>query len=202
MDDIQTVYFHRSMYDGLQKIVDNYEQRDKECLFFAFLQNVFIDSLVMGVRRQIKRDQDSISLVRLLCELIETPEIVTRESYYALWRRIDPDKSSYMARDFSIFAESDAKHIDSSRIKKDLFELQNACNSAVHLADRRVAHKDIRGLDKDVTFEELLASLEVAGKIAKKYYLLFTAQDMELYPIPHILPWPRPWIDLYYKKDT
>jgi len=94
--------FHRSMYDGLQKIVDNYEQRDKECLFFAFLQNVFIDSLVMGVRRQIKRDQDSISLVRLLCELIETPEIVTRESYYALWRRIDPDKSSYMARDFSI----------------------------------------------------------------------------------------------------
>jgi hypothetical protein len=202
MDDIQTVYFHRSMYDGLQVIVDKYEQRDKECLFFAFLQNIFIESLVMGVRRQIKKNDDSISLARLLGELINNPEIVTRERFCALWQQTDSNKDYYMARDFSVYAKYDAKHIDSSRIEEDYSELVRACDSAVHLADRRVAHKDKRGLEKDVTFEELLSALEIAGKIVKKYYFLFTAKDMELYLIPQVLPWPRPWIDLYYQKDT
>lgn len=203
LGDIQTVYFHRSMYDGLRELVRHYEERDKECLFFAFVQNVFVDSLAMGIRRQIKCDRDSTSLVRLLRELMTSPQLVTRDGYHALCRSLNPSVSFYeVARDFSLFSEPDAAYIDVHRVEKDLSELQGICEPAVHLADRYIAHKDKRGLEKDVTIEELIAALDVVGKVAKKYYLLFTATDMELYLQPQVLPWPRPWVDLYHEHGS
>jgi hypothetical protein len=203
LDDIQTVYFHRSMYDGLRELIGKYEERDKECLFFAFLQNVFVDSLAMGIRRQIKCDRNSVSLARLLRELMISPQLVTRDGYYALCRTLDPSVPFYaVARDFSLFGETDATYIDARWVEKDLSKLRSICDPAIHLADRYIAHKDKRGLEKDVTLEELIAALDVLGNVAKKYYLLFTATDMELYLQPQVLPWPRPWVDLYYKQGS
>lgn len=199
LDDIQIVYFHRSMYDGLRTLVAKYDQQDKDTLFFAFLQNIFVDSLAMGIRRQSKSDGDSVSLLRLLSELQSAPDLVTREDYYSLWQRQDIMSHAFMARDFALFASQDASHIDPGLVQNDLLDLKNACDAAVHLADRRIAHRDKRGLDYDITLQQLLNALELVVKLAKKYYLLFTAKDMEMCPVPAILPWPRPWIDLYLK---
>jgi hypothetical protein len=203
MEDIQTVYFHRSMYDGLKEIVDKYEEADKECLFFSFLQNVYIDSLVMGLRRQIKNGtnkDNSISLVRLLEDIKKHPEVVTRESYYALWDQKHLININFAARAFSEYAEPDENQIDISRVEKDISMITEICKTAEYYADKRVAHRDKGVLKHDVTLEEILSALDSVGATVKKYFQLFTAKDMELYPIPQELPWPRPWIDLYFQK--
>lgn len=199
LDDIQQVYFHRSMYDGLRTLVAKYDQQDKDTLFFAFLQNIFVDSLAMGIRRHIKTDGDSVSLAGLLSELQSAPYLVTREDYYSLWQRQDIMNRAFMARDFALFASQDAPHIDLGLVQNDLRDLKKTCEAAVHLADRRIAHHDKRGLDYDIPLQKLLNALELVVKLAKKYYLLFTAKDMEMCPVPTILPWPRPWIGLYLK---
>jgi len=200
LDDIQTVYFHRSMYRGLSTLVAKYDQRDKNTLFFAFLQNIFVDSLSMGIRRQIKINKDSISLVRLLSELKEMPSFVTRKDYYDLWQKHDKGIDVFKARTFALFAAQDAHHIDGKIVEKDLLDLHDVCDRAVELADRRVAHRDKRGLEEDMTLQELLEELDFVGELVKKYYLLFTAKDIDLCPVPAELPWPRPWIDLFMKN--
>ncbi|MGO8763236.1 MAG: hypothetical protein ACLP2P_08905 [Desulfobaccales bacterium] len=203
MQDIQMVYFHRSMYDGLSELVEKYDQQDKETLFFAFLQNIFVDSLVMGIRRQIKaKDKNSISLAGLLGDIIKSPQLVTRKDYYDLWERHDPISHVFMVQSFSQFVAQDASHIDASLVQNDLDALKNACKSAESIADRRVAHRDKRGLSTDITLQEMVKALDRVGEIARKYYLLFTAADIELYPRVNDLPWPRPWIDLFYEKGT
>jgi hypothetical protein len=170
MDDIQMVYFHRNMYDGLIKLVEKYDQQDKETLFFAFLYNIFVDSLVMGIRRQLKgKDKNSISIARLL-------------------------------EDIKNYAANDAPDINKCDVKKDLAALKDACNSAETLADRRVAHIDKRSLEYDPTLQELIKDLEHVGQVASKYYGLIMKARIELYPRQNVLPWPRPWIDIYYKK--
>jgi hypothetical protein len=190
------------MYDGLRDLVARYDQHDRECLFFAFVQNTYVDSLVMGIRRQIKCDDNCISLARLLRELHDSPQLVTRDDYCALWPAPGPLSRASIGPDFSLFADAGAAHIDAARVDQDLRELNHACGTAVELADRRVAHRDRRGLTKDPTMDELVAALEVAGRIAKKYYLLFTATDVELHPVPTTLPWPRPWLDLAYAMTS
>ncbi len=107
-----------------------------------------------------------------------------------------------MVQTFSQFAAKDVSHIDAILVQNDLEALKNACKSAESLADRRVAHRDKRGLANDITLEELVKALDGVGEIARKYYLLFTTADIELYPRINELPWPRPWIDLFYEKGA
>lgn len=69
----------------VQKIIQENPKIQKPSSFYSFVGQWYSTAAVMSIRRQIKNQKDSISLARLLSEIIETPEILSRERFLSLY---------------------------------------------------------------------------------------------------------------------
>jgi hypothetical protein len=54
--------------------------------FYRYITSTYVSHVVIGLRRQLKTDHQSISLALLLQELAQTPEVLSREYYVALYK--------------------------------------------------------------------------------------------------------------------
>ena len=93
----------------LGDIVKNNPEIQKPNSFYKFVGETYFAYAVMGIRRQIKPQRDSISLVGLLKEIVEMPCILSRERFVGLYK----SNAQYEANhDFAQFARADADYID------------------------------------------------------------------------------------------
>jgi hypothetical protein len=167
-------------------------------MFFDFFINSYVDSVVMGIRRQLKANDDSISLAKLLKEIAENPESITRSDYHALFNDFNsPQKISLMEAEFNHFAEPMSPHIDGERVKRDLQSLKDICVAVEEYADRRVAHWDKKAPSLDFTLDDIFIALNSLGDLVKRYYSLFFASIVDMRPHPqysifHVFR--EPWI--------
>ena len=190
--DVDTLYFDRCMFQNVVDIVNANKQLDTQSLFFGFFERIYGDSIVMGIRRQLKDDSDSISLARLLREVKEQPNLVTRSDFYRTYsdrstrvtesiNRVAMDH--IMSETFDRFALSDSPHIDPARIERDIDKLKDACKEAELLADRYIAHWDRRRVPGfTVPFPNIYNAIDALGDMVKKYGLLFLGHELELCP--------------------
>ncbi len=191
--DVQMLYFYRDIFLGVHQIVEKNERIDKRSLFFSFFANIYIDSVVMGIRRQCKkkRNDDSVSLAKLLSEIAKHPELITRSNFNELYRNSNsPVKETYMREDFNRFADPGSSHIDGARVEKDIETLKDECKKAETYADKRVAHWDEKTLIDDLKWDDVLKPLDVLGDMVKRYNLLLLGLDVEIHPVP--------WYPIYH----
>lgn len=183
-DDVQTLYFYRYIFQEVVEIMNKNEQLDKQSPFFGFFVRIYGDSVVMGIRRQLKAQDDSISLARLLTEVAASPELVTRSDFYEIHKNYSSPLVDCIRRDtFDRFATPDSPHIDSARVKEDLQLLKDSCATAEEYADRRIAHWDRREPSLNLTFDSISKALDLLGDLVRRYYLLFFATDLTVLPI-------------------
>jgi len=184
-DDVQTLYLSRSIFTGVIDIVKKNQKIDKRSMFFGFFTSIYIDSMVMGIRRQLKIQCDSISLAKLLTEIAEKPTLITRADYYELFDNFtSPAKAAIMEDGFNRFAEPTSLKIDDDRVRKDLLSLKPICKAAEEYADHCVAHWDKKAPSLDLTIEDTFKSLDNLGDLVQRYYGLFFASNLKLEPIP------------------
>jgi hypothetical protein len=194
-DDLHHTYFYRDIFLGTIRLVEQNPRIDRRSFFFGFFQGIYVDSVVMAIRRQVKSQKDSVSLAGLLTELAANPEPVTRAGFLELYR--PSNSQSNGERDFATYAPVGASHIDAVRVIADLKALQMLAASAEEYADKRVAHWDKREPSSDLTTEVIFATLEELGRLVRKYYLLFFAADLVMSPVPqgpvfHVFE--EPWL--------
>lgn len=149
----------------------------------------------MAIRRQIKTNNDSISLSMLLKELIDNPTLVTRTEFVDLYGK--GHGRQFGERDFAAYAEDGQSHISASRVCQDLFNLLNLARNIEEHADRRIAHWDKREPLSELTPKIIFDALDELGNLTRKYYLLLFAADLELSPVPqepvfHVFQ--EPWL--------
>ncbi len=195
-EDVSRLYFARDVFTKILDIADNNERIDKKSLFFPFFNKIYADSVVMGIRRQLKKDKDSISLVKLLYELSEHPELVTRSDFYELYQTAR-SPLHHAEKIFNRFCEPNAVHINKTSVEDDIKELKELCKIAEEHADRRIAHWDKRPPAAELNLEDMYISVDMLGKLVQRYYLLFFATEVKLHPIPqypiyHIFE--EPWL--------
>lgn len=198
-EDIWDLNFSRDIFTEVVNIVKNNSAIDKQSPFFGFLVKTYVDSVIMGIRRQLKVDNNSISLAKLLTEIIETPELVTRDDFYSLYEGTNwPDqyRNATMEREFNGFAGPGSPCVDANRVQGDLDLLKRTCAAAEEFADRRVAHIDKRGLSLNLDLQGIFEALDSLGESVRRYQFLFHAKNVDMHPHPtrpiyHIfeLPW-------------
>ncbi len=223
--DVQMLYYSRDIFLRVNQIAEENDRIDKRSLFFGFFASVYIDSVVMGIRRQLKgapkttpkscpqcghavpskrkgRSDKSVSLARLLDEIVENPKLITYADFKELYRNLSPLVRVREARaqeDFSRFADpDDPDHIDVSHVRADVQALKDACAKAETYADKRVAHWDEGTPVDDLRWDDVFKPLDVLGDLVKTYNLLLLGLDVEIhpkpqYPIYHIFE--EPWVD-------
>lgn len=195
---VQLLYLYRRIFTEVDEIVQQNPGLDHDHIYFGFLANTYVDSLVSGVRRQLKEKDESISLTRFLRVLSQHPEIITREYFFAHYARGESSPAVRSVRDqqWARFAEPNAIHIDGRRIVADLENLKRIANKSEEYADKRIAHWDIKPPGTNLTLDEIYKSVDELGELVKTYDSLFFGSHLFVRPA---LPYPiaglfdQPW---------
>ncbi len=109
------------------------------------------DHAIMALRRQVKEDRQSISLVRLLRDI---------EANAAL------------------LSDGHGKPLLGTKVAADIHRLATVTASCERFADKRVAHHDRGKAPASPSYDELDAGLDELDTLFRKYYLLVTGKAM------------------------
>ena len=178
---------NRNIFLEVHDIINNNPKIQKPSSFYEFLGSVYAVSALMGLRRQVKIDEDSISFARLLKEICDTPEILSRNRFFAQYKGSTVEKiaklmgstvEKYESRNYDQFAGKTGDYVNPELIKLDLKELKSKAQKCEKYADQRVAHFDKKEISNIPTFTDLDNCIDFLEKLMKKYYLLFRASHL------------------------
>ncbi len=195
----------------LRQIVNSNPCIQKPHTFYNYLYDSYLSHVLMGLRRQIKSDRDSVSLVGLLEDIANQPQELSRSYYRSLCHQPDPPDfheielegqkqladlgittSSQLRQaipiedDFVRFSDASKTYVCPEMVRRDLHNLKTAVVACEDYADRRIAHRDKRTPQYIQTFEDLEtnldSALELLQQMYESYYLLFYAGSITVKP--------------------
>ena len=174
----------QQIYGEIRDIIKANPEIQRPNAFYRFLEDTYVDSGVMGARRQIKLHKDSISLAGLLREIIENPSVLSRKRFVELYRAGMQSGASCILDER--FSGCCTDHIDPAIVQQDLDELKAHGDKVEEFADKRLAHRD-KKQPVIPTFGELDAVIDCLQKLTAKYSLLIKAEDLTNTFVPHFI---------------
>lgn len=183
LDVQETIVNHHIFWEVQEIIHNNAELATMQSAFFEWMGSVFAHSAAVAVRRQIKSDHQSISLLRLLEELKKYPAIITREYFVSICADpSDPLSVEYAYDSFDSHAGQGKSHLDPVKIEADIQEIKDKAKVIEHYVDKRIAHYDEGGVKANPKFSDLDECLRCLEKLLRKYKVIMQATDASLYP--------------------
>ncbi|MGY6216963.1 hypothetical protein ACW73L_17540 [Methylolobus aquaticus] len=195
-EEIQLLVISKHIFWSVQELIRDNPNIQIGSDFYNFLGNWYIAYSVMGVRRQLKVDAQSISFARLLTEMAEHPQVLSRAYYKSLYAgSIVEDMAD---KHFDRLCGGGEPHLRAATVQAELAELRRVAASCEELADRRIAHRDKRRMKKLPKFHELDACIEYLDKLYVRYLALLHAQPMDSLMPTYQYDWKEifrvPWI--------
>lgn len=171
--EIGNLYRYKHIFGEVQEIIKNNPNIQKPSSFYEFLGSSYVALILMGIRRQLKSDKQSISFARLLQEIIDTPEVLSRHRFVSLYKGSVVEH--HADRDFDKFAGKNKAYINPIMVQKDIDELKKQGLKLEDFADKKIAHTDKRAPKNIPIFNDIDNCIETMGKLLKKYILIFRA---------------------------
>lgn len=182
-DDLMQLINYQQIHDDFIDVVNaNLEhiKANEGILFCDFVRKCYGIQAAVGIRRHIKTDDDSISLMRLIDQIEKCADQFTYEFYLKCYPINGYEWQKLTFNNFSV----DGNVISEQKIKDDIRELEKIGGNVTSLVDRGIAHLDKRGIEESVTYNDLGKCLDLFNSIARKYITLLTsAGDLTLEPI-------------------
>ncbi len=190
--DAEMLSEHQKIFSDLRGIVSNNInlQKEKRNPFVNFIWDSYVGNTLITIRRQLKRNQNN-SLVQLLCEIIDTPELLSREGFVDLFPVAQQVEADII---FSQkFSRIDEGHIDHEEVEKDLNILRTIGKRIEEVADKRMAHYDMKPPKRYPNLKEVNECIDYLVELTKKYWLLFTGEKLEV----DFTPLPDDWQEIF-----
>ena len=190
--EVESLTIHREIFWQVQAIIKNNPKIQKGNSFYSYLGSTYSSSIVMGIRRQVKIEEQSISLARLLDEIHKAPEDISKKQFVRLYGR-----NEYMRKigeqDFDRYYGFGQEYIDSKTVKMDLDKLKFKLKKCERYADKIVAHIDKKKPKTLPTFKDVDLCIELLERLVLKYYTLFTGKAVN-----SMLPtWQYDWKEIF-----
>ena len=174
-DELFALTLSRQVYKELGEILAS-NPAVPPSILFELIHRWHLQAVVMGVRRMVKRQRDSISLAALLQEIQDAPTALTREWYRSLWNGSPVAEKADAT--FDRFSGAGGSHVDPGMVQADLNRLLGSAAGVEQYTDRLIAHLDQRGVKILPTYDELDASIALIGELVQKYGLLLEASGL------------------------
>jgi hypothetical protein len=201
--DIAGMHLRRDTWTQVREILlENPDLPDS--YWWLFMVTTYVESQAAAVRRQVDADPKARSLGRLLVELSETPEVMTREHYVSLRRDPDdPYEEQHAHRTWDQeFARDGGDHLDPAIPAADLAALRRDSAKVIKWVNRHVAHNDRRAIppDKVPTVDDIHDAVVHIGAAYNRYFAMLTAAEWaRITPFIHHdwkavfrVPWIKP----------
>lgn len=195
-DDIQQLLIKRRIFWEVQGIIKDNCELHKPNYFYSYLGDTYIAYILIGIRRQVKIDKQSVSFARLLSELADTPAVLSRKYYVSLYMGsiVEQFADSY----FDKFCGSEKAFISSDMVTADLGELNRTASEVEDFADKRIAHHDERQPKVLPRFKQIDSCLDGLDKLYCKYHSIFRAEGMDSLVPVRLYNWKQiftvPWL--------
>ena len=161
------------IFEKIAKMANKNRTFQKLGSFHWFIKSTYFDYAAMACRRQLKSDSKSVSLAKLLDEIIKFPQVMSRERFVNLYSKdMRTHANQIFGRRFSGVCKD---HIDPAIVQQNLCELKShggKIGKIEDFADKRIAHSDRRNSDSP-TFDELNACIDCLGQLTRNYRFLF-----------------------------
>ena len=195
-DDVQQLLVKQNIFWEVQQIIKNNKELHKSSSFYDYLGDTYIAYITIGIRRQIKNNNQSVSFSRLLNELIEAPTVLSRKYYTGLYKgSVIEDIAD---KDFNRFCNKGESYISKSMVIADLKKLNKTALIIEDFTDKRIAHHDKRKPKALPKFNEVDACIDVLDKLYVKYHLIFHASAMDTLMPTYQYDWKEifevPWV--------
>lgn len=190
--DVQNLLTNRYIFREVQKIISSNPRIQIGSSFYDWMGSVYAASQVIGVRRQVDADSDSISFRNLLDEIRQHAHILSRERYVSLYKDSGlPNDIPH--RDFDRKAGTGRNHIDPVVVEADLSALQEKAERIRKYVNKRIAHFDRAEFKSLPTYAELDECLDYLEALLKKYLSLLQAKThLSIVPV-----WQYDWKEIF-----
>lgn len=151
--------------------------------FFDLQALNYSTAQAVAVRRQAEVSARVVTLGRLLKDISEHPEVLSRERYVAMW----PWGMQHLGDEFfTEWAGEGGDHVDPARVSSDFDSLYRRCETVKRYVDTRLAHAEPRRpSDSPITFNDLDGAIDAFGELIRTYTALLTAVDRAyIEPVP------------------
>ncbi len=174
-DDLQNIINYHQVYEYFFEMVNaNLEHIKKNhgVLFCNFIRKCYGVHAAAVIRRHVKNEKDSISLMKLLDQLKKSANQFTYEFYLQQFSR-EKDKGEWQESTFASFSENQ-QSLSKSMISGYIDTIKSIAGKVSNFTDRAIAHLDQRGIQENVTYDDLADSINLFNRTACKYFTLIT----------------------------
>lgn len=189
--DAEDLLDKRHIFSRYIEIIKGNQNIQEPSDFHWWVRDNYVASIAMGIRRQVDIDKDVITLGKLLTEIQETPQVITKQWHRTLYKNLG---SGWADKAFEDIAGS-GNFFDPAVAERDLKKLADLAEKISKFADRTIAHKSRQPIPI-VKFRDLDVFIEEFEKMLIKYILLFTGSGYV-----GILPTRQyDWEKIFYHK--
>ncbi|NOS35197.1 MAG: hypothetical protein GQ522_01020 [Deltaproteobacteria bacterium] len=174
--DLTTIVNNQQIYKQFEEVANaNWDHivTYKGDLFCDFVRHCYGVQAALGIRRHIKIDKDSISLMKLADQMRNCAKQFTYEFYLDRYP-FKADKFEWQKSTFMIFSEN-GDFLSEDLISTDMADLENIGGKVSDFVDRTMAHLDQKGPNGKITYDDLMKSIDLFNKVACKYITFITS---------------------------
>ena len=118
--DIVELLVSRYIFWEVQDIIKANPRIHVSSSFYTWMGRLYATHASVGIRRQQDSGTDTVTLRRLLGEIRDNPQVLSRDRYVALYKE---GAQEFGHHDFDKIAGQGRSHIDSGMVIKDLEQL-------------------------------------------------------------------------------
>ncbi len=183
--EILTLSVNRDIYYGINEIIkSNTKVQQIPSSFWLYQRITYEETQLTAIRRLVKNNKDSISMIRLISQIKDYPSVLSRTRYKDLYRNAHLPES-YVNEQFEVFAGKGKNRdiINPEIFIKDFDELKQKATKIETMVDKRVAH-----FDQDQTsyirptYKEMDECIDLIENLIQKYFLIFRAGNIDRIP--------------------
>lgn len=155
--------------------------------FLEFVRYGYAALVAVGIRRHVKDNKDSVSLMRLLREVRESAHQFTYNFFLERFP-IDPNYVPWQVSTFRKFSD-DGIAVSARILAEDMESLKTLAKNVEDFVDRDLAHLDKKPHEGVVTFGDLERCIDELNRLVCKYRTLFGGGGMSTLEPTIIFDW-------------
>ncbi len=199
--DLGNLLISKDIHAEIRRIAGFNKQIRSPLLFYNWLVNNYVDSITIGVRRLSDHDRRSISLYRLIEDISENREAITRHYYVSQYpKEMQNDGSADY--DYNNFANKKENQISGYKLKIDMGRLKKNAGRIIIFANKWVGHCDLRRKRFRVpTHKDVNNTLRNIDGLFCRYLMLLTQGGMTTRKPVLQYDWKEPLRHAWLTKD-
>ena len=180
--DLVKVILYQDIFEKINNIViknTDHINKHNGYLFFNFIKSCYFAYAAMGIRRQMKDDDKSFSLIKILRQIKICSKQFTYDFYLSIFPIEENENKEFDWQELTFTGFTNGGCcISEDQIENDILSLKKIGEKINRISDRYLAHLDKRiiGKDETLSYQEISSTIKTYERITCKYIALLLSE--------------------------